>query len=104
METRKCILQQLNKQLVPMAEEEGPGDGTLFGPDFRKRAKDRVDAIKSLAGSSSIFFRLGDPPWKEFSKGQGSRGKGPERYNPYNKKGFRWSKPGQQTRSAPKKQ
>ena len=105
VERRKGILQHLNKQLVPMAEEDFPNDGTLFGPKFGKKAKDRVDAIKSLASSSSVFFRLGDPPGRSF-KGQGSRGKGPDRFTPYNKKGgnsFKWSKPSQQTRSAPKK-
>ena len=77
VERRTCILQHLNKQLVHMSEEECPVDGTLFGPDFGKKAKDRVDAIKSLAGSSSVFFRLGDPPRKGYLKGQGSHGKGP---------------------------
>ena len=46
------ILQHLNKQLVPMSEEECLVDGTLFGPDFGKKAKDWVDAIKILAGAS----------------------------------------------------
>ena len=40
VERRKCILQHLNKQLVPMSEEEYPVDGTLFGPEFGKKAKD----------------------------------------------------------------
>ena len=50
-----------------------------------------------------MFFRLGDTLKKGYSKGQGSRGKGPERYNPYYRKGgAKWSKPGQQSRPAPK--
>ncbi len=80
VERRRSILQHLNKQLVlyvPMAEEDFPNEGKLFGPSFDKRAKDRVDAIKSLSHSSSIFFRLGDSHGKKSFKGQGSRGKGP---------------------------
>ena len=106
VERRKWILQHLNKQLVPMVEEEFPADGTLFGPKFGKKAKERVDAIKSLASSSSVFFRLGDPPAKRSYKGQGGRGKGPDRYNPYHKRGasnMKWSKAGRQTSAAPKK-
>ena len=66
-----------------MSEEEYQVDG----PDFGRKAKDRVDAIKRLAGSSSVLFRLGDPPRKEkdILEGQGSRGKGPKRYNPYHR-------------------
>ena len=75
VERRKWILQHLNKRLVPMAEEKFPADGTLFGAKFGKKAKERVDVIKSLASSSSVFFRLG----------QGGRGKGPVQYNPYYK-------------------
>ena len=56
VERRKWILQHLNKRLVPMAEEEFPADETLFGPKFGKKTKERVDAIKSLANSSSVFF------------------------------------------------
>ena len=72
VERRKWILQHLNEQLVPMAEEDFPSDGTLFGPKFGKKDKERVDAIKNLASSSSVFFRLGNPPSKE--ELQGSRG------------------------------
>ena len=87
-----------------MSEEKCPVDGILFGPDVGKKAKDRVDAIKSQAGSSSVFFSLGDSPRKGYLKGQGSHEKGPERYNPYYRKGgAKWSKPGQQSRPAPKK-
>ena len=89
-----------------MAEEEFPADGTLFGPKFGKKAKERVDAIKSLASSSSVFFRLGDPPAKKNYKGQGGRGKGPDRFNPYHKRGAgntKWSKAGRQASTAPKK-
>ena len=106
VERRKSILQHLNTQLLPMAEEECPNEGKLFGPDFGKKAKDRVDAMKSLASTSSVFFRLGDPQdrRKENFKGQGSRGKGPyNRFTPYNRKGGSGRKSGSQSRPAPKK-
>lgn len=32
VERRKSVLQNMNKQLIPMAEEEFPNEGTLFGP------------------------------------------------------------------------
>ena len=86
VERRNWILQHLNKQLVPMVEEEFPADGILFGPKFGKKAKERVDAIKSLASSSSVFFQFDDPPAKRNYKGQGARGKGPDRYNLYHKR------------------
>ena len=106
VERRKWILQHLNKQLVPMAEDDLANDGTLFGPDFGKKAKERVDALKSLTSSSSVFFRLSDPPGKRSTKGQEGRGRGPGKYHPYHKKGgsnLKWSRTGQQTRPAPKK-
>ena len=53
-----------------MADEDIPNDGTLFGPDFGKKAKERVDVIKSLASSPSVFFRLSDPPQREMSMGR----------------------------------
>ena len=92
MERRRCILNQLNTQLVPMAEEVESGEGSLFGSDFGKKAKERMDSIKSLTQSSSVFFRLGDPPRNKFNQGQGGRGKGPaNRYTPYRKKGSKWN-------------
>ena len=60
-ERRRCILSQLNSQLVPMADEVLPSEGSLFGNDFGKVAKERMDSIKSLTQSSSVFFWLGDP-------------------------------------------
>ena len=92
-EQRRSILRQLNQQLVPMAEEEFDNNGKLFGDDFGKRAKERTDAIRSLSKSSSVFFRLGDPPMQNRYKGQGGRGKGPaNRFTPYKPKGAKWGK------------
>ena len=61
---------------------EGPDDETLFGTDFEKRAKDRVDAFKNLAGSSSVFFNSATPWGKDTQRGRGVAGKGPQRYTP----------------------
>ena len=61
VERRRCILQQLNNQLVPLLEEECENKRKFFGNNFGQRAKDRMDAIRSLSKSSSVFFRLGDP-------------------------------------------
>lgn len=93
IERRRSILRQLNQQLTPMAEEEFDNNGKLFGDDFGKRAKERTDAIRSLSKSSSVFFRLGDPPTQNRFKGQGGRGKGPaNRFTPYKSKGQKWGK------------
>ena len=94
VERRRSILRQLNQQLTPLADEEFKNTGKLFGDDFGKRAKERMDAIRSLSRSSSVFFRLGDPPTQNRFKGQGGRGKGQaSRFTPYDKtRGSRWGK------------
>ena len=51
-----------------MADEDIPNDGTLFGPDFGKKAKERVDAIKSLASSS--FFDSATLQQNEATRGR----------------------------------
>ena len=101
VERRRYVLQQLNHQLVPLAEEEYELSGKLFGDDFGERAKARMDAIRSLSRSSSVFFQLGDPPVRnKFRQGLGGRGKGPaNRFTPYRPKGGRWGKPGSQSQA-----
>ena len=36
-----------------LPEEDVHNDGTLFGPEFGRKAKEQVDTIKSLASSLS---------------------------------------------------
>lgn len=105
VERRRCILRNLNQQLLPLAEEDFENDGKLFGDNFGKRAKEHSDAIRSLSRSSSVFFRLGDPPAQQrYRQGLGGRGKGPaNRFTPYRPKGGRWGKSGIQGRTDPKK-
>ena len=104
VERRQCILRQLNPKLVPLAEEEFENDGKLFGDDFGRRAKDRMDAIRSLS-SSSVFFRLGDPTsGMRFKQGLGGRGKGPaQRFTPYPQRKGKWGRPNPSARFDPKK-
>lgn len=94
VERRRSILRQLNQQLTPLADEEFENTGKLFGDDFSKQAKDRTDAIRSLSRSSSVFFRLGDPPIQNRFKGQEGHGKGQTScFTPYDKtRGSRWGK------------
>ena len=61
VERRRCILRQLNPKLTSLAEEDFDNDGKLFGDNFGKRAKERMDAIRSLASSSSVFFDWATP-------------------------------------------
>jgi hypothetical protein len=105
VERRRCILRQLNPKLTSLAEEDFDNDGKLFGDNFGKRAKERMDAIRSLASSSSVFFRLGDPPTtSRFRQGFGGHEKGPFNwYAPYKQKGAKWGKPSFQSRADPKK-
>ena len=62
VEHRRYVLQQLNHQLVLLAEEEYELSGKLFGNDIGERAKSRVDAICSLSRLASVFFLAGQPP------------------------------------------
>ena len=105
VEWRRCILRQLNQQLLPLAEEDFENDGKLFGDNFGKKAKEHSDAIRSLSRSSSVFFQLGDPPVQQkYKQGLGGRGKGPaNRFTPYRPKGERWGKSSSQSRTNSKK-
>ena len=54
-----------------MVEEDYPNKRKLFRPDFGKKAKDRVDAMKNLASISLVFFGLVTPKKEKDSfKGQ----------------------------------
>ena len=89
VEHRRYVLQQLNHQLVLLAEEEYELSGKLFGNDIGERAKARVDAICSLSRLASVFFWLGNPPvHSKFRQGLGGHGKGPaNKLTPYCPKG-----------------
>ena len=83
VERRRSILWQLNQQLTPLAEEGFENDGKLFSNDFRKRAKERTDAIRSLSRSSSASQedQTGARPTRNVNRGSHSQRTQSQRLN-----------------------
>ena len=93
---RKRVLRNLNKDLLPLAEDEEAFKGAvplLFGDSFEKRMKEHLESLKCLRRSTAPksgtdqFFRRGHSHYP--ARGGGSfrgRGRG-QRYNPYQQRG-----------------
>ena len=91
-ERRKRVLRDLNKDLLPLAEDEEAFKGAaplLFGESFERRMKDHLESLKCLRRSmapkpgTDQFFRRGRSLYP--ARGGGNfRGRGGgQRYNPY---------------------
>jgi len=95
-ERRKWVLKDLNKDLLPLAEDEEAFRGAaplLFGAAFEKKMKDHLESLKCLRRSmapkpgTNQFFRKGRSFYP--ARGGGNfrgRGRG-QRFNPYQPRG-----------------
>ena len=91
-ERRKRVLRDLNKDLLPLAEDQEAFKGAaplLYGETFERRMKDHLESLKCLRRSmapkpgTDQFFRKGRSLYP--ARGGGNfRGRGGgQRYNPY---------------------
>ena len=90
-EQRKNVLKDMNKDVMPLAEEDDQFQGAaplLFGEGFEKKMKEHVDAVRCLrkAGKpTESHFRRGRPHGTGYHRGGGNnRGRGRHRFHPYN--------------------
>ena len=103
-ERRKVLLQQLNPKLKALVEDSDFSDAPplLFGTNFGKVAKDRLDAAEALKKASTSsgwsgkqFFRKSHP--RKGTSSQWSRGSG-SRYGSQNSQQGRYNNAGASTK------
>ena len=91
-ERRKQVLRDLNKDLLPLAEDEEAFKGAaplLFGETFERRMKDHLESLKCLQHSmapkpgTDQFFRKGRSLYPAWGGGNFRGRGGGQRYNPY---------------------
>ena len=89
-ERRKNVLKDMNKDVMPLAEEDDQFKDAaplLFGEGFEKKMKDHVDAVRCIRKSgraTESHFRRGRPQSFGYHRGGGHhRGRGGHRFHPY---------------------
>ncbi len=88
---RNKALKDLNKDLLPLAEDEemfAEAAPLLFGESFEKKMKDHLESLKCLrksmapsTGADQFFSK--EPSPLPILWGGNFRGRGGQRYNPY---------------------